>query len=85
MGRNNADFSAGKEPELKEVSTAHVDGKITHEEASDLSEGWNDRSVAAFGMDKVILRKDKVERPRILPTSDNRRKAIHKKAGLNEE
>ena len=70
MGRNNGDFSVGKTPEIGDVSKAHAGGKITHEEASDLSIGWRAR---AIGM-----------RPRLSPTSDNKRAAIHKKAGLNE-
>lgn len=85
MGRNNRDFSVGKEPDLKDVIKAHVGGKITHEEASDLSEEWNSRAIAAHGGDTRIMRIDKIERPRLRPTSDARRKATHKKAGLSDE
>jgi hypothetical protein len=85
MGRNNSDFNNAREPELKDVIRAHVGGKITHEEASGISEAWNTRAVAAHGGDTKIMRKDKEERPALRPTSDARRKAIHKKAGLSDE
>jgi hypothetical protein len=83
MPRNNEDFTIGKEPEIKDVISAHVGGKITHEEASGLSEAWNSRAIATHGTDRKLLRKGGEERPALRPTSDIRRKTIHKKAGLS--
>jgi hypothetical protein len=37
MGRNNKDFHSGKAPEMADVKAAYFSGKVTTEEANDLT------------------------------------------------
>jgi hypothetical protein len=37
MGRNNADFHVGKDPDIEDVRAAYFSGKVTTEEANDLA------------------------------------------------
>lgn len=71
----------GTEPTLKDVISAHVGGKLTWEEASDLSPDWNDRAGAAHGVSTRIAHRGK-NVPNIRPTSDSKISKIHKNAGL---
>jgi hypothetical protein len=69
MPRNNADFTKGKVPLSKDITRAWVRGKITGQEAQELSESnpqLRGRYEYSSGSAEQI-------------------KAIHKKAGLSSE
>ena len=74
MGRNNKDFHVGKDPDIEDVRAAYFSGKVTTEEANDLT---NSNSFSI----KEHPHNTKNSKPSDF-SLDHEEKNAHKRAGL---
>ena len=74
MGRNNKDFHVGKDPDIEDVRAAYFSGKVTTEEANDLT---NSNSFSI----KEHPHNTKNSKPSDF-SLDHEAKNAHKRAGL---
>jgi hypothetical protein len=69
MGRNIQDFDSGKTPSASSVQSAFGSSLLTREEATGINKNWFD------DIGPLTQR----------PTTERRRKHVHREAGLNEK
>ena len=79
MGRNNGDFKEGITPDVKDIMSADVKGKITWEEAEDLSPEVKKLFDAHRASNPEYGKKQ------FKPSTKAQIKSTHKKAGLKDE
>lgn len=87
MGRNNADFSQGKDPQIGDVLDALSAGKVTHEETASLT-SMGDKAAEKRIYDITTSKRTEPDVHKKIHKDEMSGKAAkkaHKKAGLRTD